>query len=106
LLVTDFAPLVTTAARATVGGVRPPCAHCGGPVFDGNSRTFCSTRCRVAAHRRRQAGIPENALRFDGRRGRLSLAESFEREQLAIARAELEAARRVLDETPDYSRFR
>ena len=37
----------------------------------GSPRRFCSPACRVAAHRRRQAGIPENTpLQRTGGRNR------------------------------------
>jgi hypothetical protein len=35
-----------------------PCAHCGEPFFPRRaSGRFCSTRCRVAAHRAKQGGL-------------------------------------------------
>ena len=41
-----------------------PCAHCGGPVRDrrhGRIPRYCSTRCRVAAHRARRRAVARTA---------------------------------------------
>jgi hypothetical protein len=84
--------------------MRPLCAHCGNPVLDGRRRTFCRTACRTAAFRRRQAGVPESFAAGGGRRGRLSLAEAFERDQLERLGAELEATRLAASES-DWSRL-
>jgi hypothetical protein len=51
------------------------------------------------------AGVPESFLPGGGRRGRLSLAEAYELEQLAQAIAELEAARVAAGIEPDWSRL-
>jgi hypothetical protein len=48
--------------------------------------------------------VPENFAPGLGRRGRVSLAESFERAQLAALTAELEAAKRAASE-PEWERL-
>jgi hypothetical protein len=48
------------------------CAHCGRALPPGR-RLWCDDGCRKRAHRRRQAGLPEDALPYGGRHGRLSL---------------------------------
>jgi len=66
------------------------CAACGQVVITrieglfsnpkvGSPRRFCSLACRVAAHRRRQAGIPENTplRRTGGRNRRLGAQEEL-----------------------------
>jgi hypothetical protein len=66
------------------------CAVCGRVVITrveglfsnpkvGSPRRFCSPACRVAAHRRRQAGIPENTppQRTGGRNRRLGTREEL-----------------------------
>jgi hypothetical protein len=84
------------------------CAACGQPNLDGQTatrgrrRTFCSRACRQRAYRRRRQGLPENALAAGARRGRLALAESYERACLDEAIAELEAARRMLANESDF----
>lgn len=50
------------------------CAHCGGPVplpsrVGGRKRRFCSDACRMAAHRRRVQGLPEQLERLSTARG-------------------------------------
>ena len=70
------------------------CAVCGRAVITrieglfsnprgGSPRRFCSPACRVAAHRRRQAGVPENTplQRLGGRKRRLGTTEEVKREQ-------------------------
>jgi hypothetical protein len=53
----------------------------------GRPARFCNPACRVAAHRRRQQGLPETEARWSGPRGRLSLARAaaWEAAQAAVA---------------------
>jgi hypothetical protein len=53
----------------------------------GSPRRFCPPACRVAAHRRRQAGIPENTplQRTGGRNRRLGAPEEGEARAIASA---------------------
>jgi hypothetical protein len=56
----------------------------------------------MRAYRRRRAGVPESFAPEGGLRGRLSLAENYEREQIVAVAADLEAARRALVNDDDW----
>lgn len=60
--------VITTRLGAYIGSLRF-CARCREPLPSTSTsrRRFCSDRCRIAARRRRQAGVPEF---LPGQRGR------------------------------------
>jgi len=60
------------------------CRHCAAPLEGRRSAAwFCSTACRVRAHRRRRAGLAEDAYASPGggRRGRVALGAATAQEQ-------------------------